>query len=329
MNKFKDYINLSSINKTVRFMQNSGLEFCFLFGGSTTINDTKPGHEISDYDISVSSLEEYKKAVIKLHKNNWNVKQKGTNALSKNASVVFPPKGDENQDEYDFQFNKTIENKSIFNLESFYIAIKKVDNDYGYKFIDPHDGMKDFEKGKLRILPNREHEDDYNVLKRFLVLSGKYSLPMGKDGVNKDVLKQMKDRFSVKKENTPDHLEAKGACLDKFFKTVQRVKNPNKFLFDIAKADIMKDAFPEMDKVLKSGVFHKFVRDNKDFSTADLLNAFYDNSKNQDEVLNELKSMKHRTKAKVPEDVMSFLDRKDKKKVHLLPMHLNRGRELG
>ncbi|MFI3242185.1 MAG: hypothetical protein R3Y43_06425 [Alphaproteobacteria bacterium] len=301
-------INLSSLSKTIKFMKSAQLESCYLFGGSTTINKTRKSFEVSDYDISVSSIEQYQKAITKLAENGWSVEKKGNNALSKNAAVIYPPKEVLPQDEYDFQYNQSVENKCIFNLESFYIAINKKDNDYQYEFVDPHDSLKDFETGKLRLLAGREREDEFNILKRFIVLSAKYDLPMARDSVNKDIIEYMDDRFSFQRENTPDHLEAKGACLDKFLKVVQRAEAPSSFLFKLAKSNVLKKSFPEIHKTINSCNFHKEIREKDDYSTISLLNTLYNCSENQDELIKELTPLKSRTKAKVPLEVLRFLN---------------------
>lgn len=267
-----------------KFMQVTNTKEVYLFGGAAIDRYMNHNAKIMDYDIAISDPKQYTQAINKLRTLGFDVgKPRIVHTLSTVAK--HPDYG-----VFDISC-MDIANNGIYNLEKFYIHYSP-DHPDG-QAVDRYGTVRALREGRVEIVNNPDEEPAYYLLRRFAVLSGKYNLPLSRNGINKptiDIIERRLQETPLSKNNEHDRVR----CLSRFLGAIFRAKDRTKYLEGMGETGLMRFAFPEIDNLLHDKSFTRNPETRHCKTKFDLIQVMFDRTKNKDALTDDLSILSKR-----------------------------------
>lgn len=223
-----------------QFMEQAGLSEAFLFGGAVLDPLVKEDAKISDYDVCVKDKEVFYEALKNLEDKDVAISEV---MRTHNIYVVIkhPQLG-----QIDFSCMDP-ESNGIFNIEKIYAKFrKKSSGEYNNYVVDKYGAVEGLKRGEIRLACNPEEEGAYNILRRFLAVTGKYNLDISVNGPNQETIDRIKHEFFVDRHYIP---QDKVRCLSRLSASLRRSQDREKYVKNLGEQHIFAVAFPEVNKL--------------------------------------------------------------------------------
>lgn len=231
-----------------KFMEQARLNEAFLFGGAVLDPLITSKAQINDYDVCVKDKDTFYEALKNLEANNIPISEV-TRTHNIYVVIQHPEFG-----QIDFSCMDP-EANGIFNIEKIYRKYRKI-NGGGYMntLVDKYGAVDGLKRGEIRMACNPEEEGAYNILRRFLAVTGKYGLDITKDCVNQQVIDEIKREFKKNRHYIP---QDKVRCLSRLFASLKRSKNRPEYVKNLGEQGLLFNVFPEMHKIFNRPCFQK------------------------------------------------------------------------
>lgn len=283
------------------FMQEARLNEAFLFGGAVLDPLLNPNAHINDYDVCVKDKDTFFAALKNLE--NLNIPISDITRTHNIYVVIKHPKFGQ----IDFSCMDP-ENNGIFNIEKIYTKFSKV-NGGGYvsTLVDKYGAVDGMKNGQIRIACNPKGEGAYNLLRRFLAVTGKYGLDISKDGKNQQVINEIKEEFKIASPYIP---QDKVRCLSRLSASLKRAKNRKQYVKDLGEQGVFFTAFPEIHKLFNRAGFQNSPELEKCETQKELLDLMLSQTpqKDRDTMLDCLRLLAKREPARQDKGVKMFVE---------------------
>jgi len=283
------------------FMNEAGLNEAYLFGGSVLDPLARENAKISDYDICVKDKDVFYETLKNLEDKNCQISEV---MRTHNIYVVIKH---EELGQIDFSCMDP-EHNGIFNIEKIYAKFKRQDGQISNTVIDKYGAIDGIQRGQIRLACIPEEEGAYNLLRRFLAIVGKYGLDTSKDGINQEVINQIKDEFKVGRHYIP---QDKVRCLSRLPASLRRSKDRKTFVKNMGEQHIFEDAFPEIDRLFNDENFQQSEKLQTSETQKDLLwlmVAHTHKTEEKDALIDCLRILSRREAARQDKGVKSFVE---------------------
>ena len=301
----------SKVSEDIKiFMDETGLNEVFLFGGAVLDPLTKEDAKISDYDICVKDSDVFYETLKKLEDKNCKISDV---MRTHNIYTVIkhPTLG-----QIDFSCMDP-ENNGIFNIEKIYARFRRTPNGVENTVIDKYGAIDGIKRGEIRLSCNLEEEGAYNILRRFLATVGKYDLNVSTNGPNQETITQIKNEF--KKLN---HFigQDKVRCLSRLPASLRRSKNRRVFVMNLGRQQIFENAFPEINRLFNNPSFINDEKLNQCETQKDLLWLMVkhtNKSEERDNLIDCLSILSKREAARQDKGVKEFVSEIESEKTSI------------
>lgn len=286
------------------FMNLTGCEELFLYGGSAIDRYLDPNCRVMDYDIAISNLEQYQNVIENLRTQGFDV---GNPRLSHNlATVAKHP----NYGIYDLSC-MDIENNGIYNIEKFYIEYSKK---YPKgKIVDTYHAVEGLREGRIEIANNPENEKAYNLLRRFSVLAGKYDINLTRGGINEDTMSIIENKLRQTPPGKHDEQE-RVRCLSRFLGAAFRRRKQAVYFKSIGKTGLYAYGFPALNQLMNDNKFIKSLQEAPATDKQNLINRMLAYAKDRDSLVDELSLLKKRERDREDIRVINKIEALDEEK---------------
>lgn len=266
------------------FMEMTGCEELYLYGGAAIDRYLNPEAPYNDLDIAITDYATYTKVLDNLRNRGFDV---GASRESYNLATVakHPEYG-----VFDLSC-MDIKKNGIFNLEKFYI---KYSSEYPKGLaIDSYGAAAGLQSGRIEIANNPENERAYDLLRRFSVLAGKYDFSLKRGGKNEDTMNAIERRLA----ETPINEETehqRTRCLSRFFGAAFRKTPQDKFLDGMARTGLLAYGFPALNETLLTEAFMEDIKQNPAKDKKELLEKLLTHAPDRDALVDELSILRKR-----------------------------------
>lgn len=283
-----------------KFMQDAGLNEAFLFGGAVLDPFIRDDAKINDYDMCVKSEDTFYEALQNLEKQNVPFSEV---MRTHNIYVVVqhPQLG-----QIDFSCMDP-EDNGIFNVEKIYARFVRKNGVIENEVIDKYGAVDSMRIGKIRLSSTPEKEGAYNILRRFLAVSGKYNLDISTGGVNQEAINQIDQAFEAGYPYIP---QDKVRCLSRLAASLKRTKDRKSYVKNTAEQNIFAQAFPDIHKLFNNETFQNCDKLQDCTSQKELLELMLANVdfKDRDALVDCLLLLSKRERARQDKGVKVFVD---------------------
>lgn len=296
-----------SFNDITQFMEEAQLNEVYMFGGGVLDPLVNPDAKINDYDLCVKDKEIFMDSVKTL-------KEKGipvsdiTHTHNIYVVIQHPTFG-----QIDFSCMDP-EDNGIFNIEKIYTRFRKT-NGEGYRsdVIDKYNAVEGLKRGEIHLACEQGKEGAYNLLRRFLAVTGKYGLDITKCGKNQKTIDDIKEEFQ---KNRPYYPQDKVRCLSRLFASLKRAKNRPQFVKNLGEQGLLFIPFPEMHKVFNRPSFQNDKRLQECETQKELLELtlLYAREHERDDTVDCLRILARREPARQDKGVKQFVDKIESEK---------------
>lgn len=283
-----------------QFMQDAGLDEAFLFGGAVLDPLLNPDAKVNDYDLCVRSEDAFYEALSQLERKNIDVSDvMRTHNIY--AVVRHPQLGQIDLSCMDPEDN------GIFNVEKIYARFKRKNGVVDNVVIDKFGAVDSMRSCKIRLASTPEKEGAYNILRRFLAISGKYNLDISKGGVNQEAVDQINKAFDAGYRFIP---QDKVRCLSRLVASLKRSQDRKKYVKDIAEQNILARSFPDVHKLFQNEMFQNCDKLQDCSSQKELLELMLANVdfRDRDAMIDCLMQLSRREKARQDKGVNAFIE---------------------
>lgn len=287
-------------NDVQQFMQDAGLNEAFLFGGAVLDPLIRDDAQINDYDLCVKSEDSFYEALRNLEKKNIPVSDV---MRTHNIYVVVrhPQLGQIDLSCMDPEDN------GIFNVEKIYARFTRRGGVIENEVIDKYGAVEGMRNGKIRLSSTPEKEGAYNILRRFLAITGKYNLDISRGSVNQEAINQVNRAFEAGYRYIP---QDKVRCLSRLAASLKRSKDRKSYVQNTAAQHIFANAFPDVHKLFNNEAFQNCDKLQDCTSQKELLELMLANVdfKDRDAMVDCLLLLAKREKARQDKGVKLFVD---------------------
>lgn len=296
------------------FMRDTGLNEAFLFGGAVLDPLTRENAKISDYDLCVKNQDDFYEALRNLEGQNIEISEV---MRTHNVYVVIkhPQYG-----QIDFSCMDP-EDNGIFDVEKIYARFVRRKGDIiSNEVIDKYGAIDGIKRGEIRIASNPEKEGAYNILRRFLAVSGKYNLDISRNGPNQQTINQMNEAFKNSVRYIP---QDRVRCLSRLVASLRRSSDRGAYVRNLAEQKVFENAFPEIHKLFMQPEFQNDPRLVACETQKDLLKMMMLKvGDGRDALLDCFSILSRREKARQDKGVRSFVEELQQEKTS--PTRLNK-----
>ena len=280
------------------FMELTGVDQVFLYGGSAIDRYMNPCAQIMDYDIAIRDSGTYLKVLEKLKSLGFEV---GDTRKTHNFATVAKHK---DYGVFDLSC-MNIEDNGIYNLEKFYIEFS---SNYPYgKVVDAYNTVNSLIEGKIEIANNPEEEKAYDLLRRFSVLAGKYGFSTERGGKNENTISIIERRLQetpINKDNEKDRVR----CISRFLGAAFRRQNQASYFTRMGETGLFKYGFPAIHEIMRNDKFLLDIKLNPATDKLDLIERMLSYSQNKDELVDELCLLQKRDKDREDPKVLNKVE---------------------
>lgn len=280
------------------FMELTGVDQVFLYGGSAIDRYMDPCAQIMDYDIAIRDSGTYLKVLEKLKSLGFDV---GDTRKTHNFATVAKHK---DYGVFDLSC-MNIEDNGIYNLEKFYIEYS---SNYPYgKVVDAYNTVNSLIEGKIEIANNPEEEKAYDLLRRFSVLAGKYGFSTERGGKNENTISIIERRLQetpINKDNEKDRVR----CISRFLGAAFRRQNQASYFARMGETGLFKYGFPAIHEIMRNDKFLLDIKLNPATDKLDLIERMLSYSQNKDELVDELCLLQKRDKDREDPKVLNKVE---------------------
>ena len=260
------------------FMELTGCDQVFLYGGSAIDRYMDPNAEIMDYDIAIRDSTTYLKVLENLKALGFDV---GDTRKTHNFATVAKHK-----DFGIFDLScMNIEDNGIYNLEKFYIEFSPK---YPYgKIVDAYNTVNSLKEGKIEIANNPNEERAYDLLRRFSVLAGKYGFSTERGGKNENTISIIEKRLQetpISADNEKDRVR----CISRFLGAAFRRQKQASYFARMGETGLFKYGFPAIHEIMQNDKFLMNIRANPAKNKLELIEIMLSYTKNRDQLVDEL-----------------------------------------
>jgi len=283
-----------------QFMDDAGLTEAFLFGGAVLDPLVNDQAKISDYDICVKDEACFYQTL-------QNLEQKGCSVSDVMrthniyAVISHPQLG-----MVDFSCMDP-EDNGIFNVERIYARFQRRGHSFTNVIVDRHGAIDGIQRGVVKIVSGPEKEGAYNVLRRFLALSGKYNLDISPNGLNQETINRIISSFKPGYHYVP---QDRVRCLSRLIASLRRVKNRQGFIKNLGEQGIFQNAFPDVHKLFVNPLFQRCEKLKDCQTQKELLELMMANVdfKDRDAMIDCMMILSKREKARQDKGVRAFVE---------------------
>lgn len=286
------------------FMDLTGCEELFLYGGAAIDRYLDPKCKVMDYDIAIKDMDSYLSVIEKLKNEGFDV---GNPRLSHNLATVakHPEYGI-----YDLSC-MDIEKNGIYNIEKFYIEYSKK---YPKgKIVDPCHAVEGLRDGRIEIANDPENEKAYNLLRRFSVLAGKYDFSLERGGINEDTMSIIEEKLQARAPGKHDEQE-RVRCLSRFLGAAFRRRKQAAYFSEIGQTGLYAYGFPELNRLMSNNEFINSLREAPATDKQNLVNRMLAYASDRDGLIDELSLLKKRERDREDPKVINKIESFDQEK---------------
>ncbi len=300
-------VQQTTFNTICKFMEEAQLNEAFLFGGAVLDPLINPDAKINDYDICVKDKDTFFDALKCLEARGIPISEV---TRTHNIYVVIrhPEFG-----QIDFSCMDP-ETNGIFNIEKIYTGYRKV-NGGGYKstLVDKYGAVDGMRRGQIRLACNPEEEGAYNLLRRFLAVSGKYGLDISQGGPNQQVIDEIKEEFKKSRHHIP---QDRVRCLSRLSASLRRSKNRNEYVKNLGEQGIFFTAFPDIHKLFNRPSFQESAELAQCTTQKELLELMLEHTQKEDRdaMVDCLRILARREPARQDKGVKMFVETVEQEK---------------
>lgn len=283
-----------------QFMRDADLDEAFLFGGAVLDPLLNPDAKVNDYDLCVKDEDVFYEALRHLERKNIEVSDvMRTHNIY--AVVRHPQLGQIDLSCMDPEDN------GIFNVEKIYARFKKKNGIIANEVIDKYGAVDGMRSGKIWLASTPEKEGAYNILRRFLAITGKYNLDISQGGVNQETVDRVNLAFEAGYRYIP---QDKVRCLARLTASLKRSQNRKEYVRNIAEQKIFSRAFPDIHKLFSNETFQNCDKLQECTSQKELLELMLANVdfQDRDAMVDCLLLLTRREKARQDKGVKMFID---------------------
>ncbi len=283
------------------FMEQAQLNEAFVFGGSVLDPLVDPNAKINDYDVCVKDRDTFYDAL-------KNLEEKGipTSEITQTHNIYVVIKHPQ-FGQIDFSCMDP-ETNGIFNIEKIYARYRKKNNGvYEKTLVDKYGAVDGIKRGELRLACNPEEEGAYNLLRRFLAVTGKYGFDTSKGGANQQVINEIKDEFNKNRRYIP---QEKVRCLSRLFASLKRSNNRSEYVKNLSDQGLFFNVFPEVHKVFTREGFQKSPKLKQSTTQKEFLELVlaYTSPQDRDNMIDCLRILAKREPARQDKGVKDFIE---------------------
>ncbi len=289
-----------------RFMRDAGLSEAFLLGGAVLDPLVDEQAKISDYDICVRDEESFYQTLQNLERKGCAVSDvMRTHNIY--AVISHPQLG-----MIDFSCMDP-EDNGIYNVERIYARFQQRGGSYTNAVVDRYGAIDGIKRGVVKIVSGPEKEGAYNVLRRFLALSGKYNLDISLNGLNQETVDRITASFKSGYHYVP---QDKVRCLSRLVASLRRVKNRHHFVKNLGEQGILQNAFPDVHKLFSNPLFQNCEKLKDCQTQKELLELMMANVdfKDRDAMVDCMLLLSKREKARQDKGVREFVEGVEREK---------------
>lgn len=284
-----------------QFMDETGLNEAFLFGGAVLDPLVREDAKVSDYDMCVKNQDDFYDALRNLEAKNIPISEV---MRTHNIYVVIkhPQLG-----QVDFSCMDP-EDNGIFNVEKIYARFTNKRGTIVNEVVDKYGAIDGIKRGEIRISSNPEKEGAYNILRRFLAVSGKYNLDISKNGPNQQTINQMNEAFQNGYHYIP---QDRVRCLSRLVASMRRSKDRREYVKNLGEQGVFEQAFPDVHKLFNNEAFQNCEKLRTCETQKDLLELMLANVdfKDRDAMIDCLMILSRREKARQDKGVKLFVEK--------------------
>lgn len=301
-------VNTQATDQVIcKFMEQARLNEAFLFGGAVLDPLINPNAKINDYDVCVKDKDTFFEALQNLEAQGIPISEV-TRTHNIYVVIQHPEFG-----QIDFSCMDP-ENNGIFNIEKIYKKYRKINGGgYDSTIIDKYGAVEGLKRGEIRLACNPEEEGAYNLLRRFLAVTGKYSLDISKDGPNQAVINDIKDEFRKSRPHIP---QDRVRCLSRLSASLRRSKNRNEYVKNLGSQGIFFIAFPDIHKLFNRPSFQTSPELAQSQTQKELLELMLAHTKKEDRdaMIDCLRILAKREPARQDKGVKMFVENLEQEK---------------
>lgn len=283
-----------------QFMKEAEINEAFLLGGAVLDPLVNPQAKVNDYDVCVKHRDDFYQALRSLSQKGVPISEV---MRTHNIYVVInhPTLG-----QIDFSCMHP-EDNGIFNLEKIYARFNYDSDGISNRVIDNYAAVESLKRGEMWLACIPEKEGAYNILRRFLALSGKYNLDISRDGPNHMIIKQMNYLF---KRGYPYIPQDKVRCLSRLSASLKRSPDRREYVKNLAEQQIFENAFPDIHKLFNNENFQNCYKLESAKTQKELLELMLANTdfKDRDVMVDCLLLLDKREKARQDSGVRDFVN---------------------
>jgi len=298
-----------------QFMDQARVNEAFLFGGAVIDPLINPAAKINDYDVCVKDRDTFFEALKSLEEQGIPTSEV-TRTHNIYVVVNHPEFG-----QIDFSCMDP-EANGIFNIEKIYTKYRKINRGgYTSTLVDKYGAVDGLKRGEIRLACNPEEEGAYNILRRFLAVTGKYGLDISKNGANQKVINEIKEEFKKDRRYIP---QDKVRCLSRLFASLRRSKNRPQYVKNLGEQGLFFNVFPEIHKIFNRECFQNSPELKQATTQKELLELVwsYTSLSDKDEMVDCLRILSKREPARQDKGVKIFVENLEQQKTS--PTRLNK-----
>lgn len=294
-------VQQETFNNVCKFMNQARLNEAFLFGGAVLDPLINPNAKINDYDICVKDKDTFFETLKNLEALGIPISEV-TRTHNIYVVIQHPEFG-----QIDFSCMNP-ETNGIFNIEKIYTKFCKI-NGGGYKstLVDKYGAVDGLRRGQIRLACNPEEEGAYNLLRRFLAVSGKYGLDISKEGPNQPVIDEIKEEFKKNRHHIP---QDRVRCLSRLSASLRRSQKRNEYVKNLGEQGIFFLAFPDIHKLFNRPSFQSSTALARCATQKELLELMLAHTKKEDHdaMVDCLRILARREPARQDKGVKMFVE---------------------
>ncbi len=179
--------------------------------------------------------------------------------------------------------------------------------------VDKYGAVDGLKRGEIRLACNPEEEGAYNILRRFLAVTGKYGLDISKDGPNQVVIDEIKAEFKKDRHFIP---QDRVRCLSRLFASLRRSQNRPQYVKNLGEQGLFFVVFPEIHKIFNRPCFQTSPALVQSTTQKELLDLVMEHTSavDKDNMIDCLRILSKREPARQDKSVKMFIDSIEKEK---------------